>query len=149
MPQFKTTYNILKKPDEDEAFEKKWFETSELLLPPSKPWDYKRKLKVEDVDYWEVLHEGSAGIGVYASWQPYAEFYMITTGLDFKNDARVIDKFLYHDRIYETFYGPGAQHAVKKRALDFGINLKESFEWVENDKLWLYETNNTTKKIYL
>jgi hypothetical protein len=149
MPEFKSTYNILKKQDEDEAFESKWFESNEIVLPPSKEWDYKRELTVEDVDYWEVLYERGGGVGVYAAWQPYAEFYMITTGLDFKNDARNINGHLYHDRVFETYYGPGAEHKVKQRAKELGILLLEQTTWVEDKDMWLHSnTSQPSNKIY-
>ena len=149
MAQFKTTYNILKKQDEDEAFESKWFESNEIVLPPSKEWDYKRELTVDDVDYWEVLYEKGGGFGVYAAWQPYAEFYMITTGLDYNNEARLIDDHLYHDRVVETYYGAGAEKKVKQRAKELGILLFEHVTWVEDGDMRLHADNSElTKSFY-
>ena len=141
MPQFKTTYNILKVADEDEAFNKYWFESDRLRLPEKTHWDYKRDLYVEDVDYWEVLRESSGGIGFYAAWNPYAEFYMITTGFDIKNGPIWRDKnspIPYWDKTFETFYGPGAEYHAVTRAKDFGIHLSSSKIWVNPDDMWLH-----------
>jgi hypothetical protein len=134
MPFFKSTYNILKKPDEDEVFNVNWLDSDTLKLPPKIKWDYGRELRIEDIDIWEVLYEASGGIGVYAAWLPHAEFYMITTGwkpksnLDYANPKNI-----------ETFYGPGAAQDAFLRAKKLGINLQVNKVWVDNDDLWLYQ----------
>lgn len=144
MPFFKTTYNILKKPDEDELHNDNWFDTPFLTLPPSVPWDYKREMKVEDVDIWEVLVEHGGGLGVYAAWSPYAEFYLITTGVDFTSSWLGSLKgttYNYNDKFWETYYGSGAQDKVKKRAEELGMILPNFSIWVEPEDMWLYEKN--------
>ena len=78
MPFFKTTYNILTKPWEDEAWDDNWMNSDTLILPPKKDWDYKRELTIEDVSLWEVIYQQGGGLALYASWDPYAEFYLIT-----------------------------------------------------------------------
>ena len=80
MPFFKTTYNILVRPGEDELFDPNWMNSDKMILPPKKDWDYSRELQIEDIHIWEVLYEASGGIGIYAAWDPFAEFYMFTTG---------------------------------------------------------------------
>ena len=77
MPFFKSTKDILKSPWEDELFNPNWMDSDKLVLPPSKEWDYSRELSIEDVDIWEVISEMSGPSGIYASWLPYAEFYII------------------------------------------------------------------------
>jgi hypothetical protein len=138
MPFFKSTYNILKKQDEDEVFNKNWMDSDTVILPPKVDWDYSRELTIEDVDIWEVLYEASGGIGVYAAWLPYAEFYMITTGFDSRNPSRLINNHVYIDRLVETFYGPQAQEKVQLRANQLGVNLHTSKVWVNNEDMWLY-----------
>jgi hypothetical protein len=122
MPLFKSTYNILVTPWEDEVFDPNWMDSDKLVLPPKKDWDYLRELTIEDVDIWEVIYESGGGTGVYASWSPYAEFYMV-----------LIDKKI------ETFYG---KHATKKliKYLDY-CNIPYSINkiWVEPDQMHLYE----------
>lgn len=146
MPFFKSTYNILKKCDEDEVFESKWETSNEITLPPKKDWDYQRDMQIEDVDIWEVIYEGSGGLGIYAAWHPYAEFYMITTGLDeraeprfYKNNSTGSNRIPYWDRKIETYYGPQAGEKVYKRANELGMKVNVTKTWVENEQMWLYQ----------
>jgi len=46
--------------------------------PEPVPWDGTRPIRFEDVDLWEVITEMSGPIGVYAAYQPYAEYYVVT-----------------------------------------------------------------------
>lgn len=133
MPVFKSTYNILKKQDEDEVYNPNWMDSDTLVLPPKKDWDYSRELIIEDIDIWEVLYEASGGIGVYASWSPYAEFYMVTTGIDYRNQARFINGFPYWDRTIETYYGSTAQKQVYQRCKQLNIQLPLFQNWIEDD----------------
>jgi len=95
MPIFRSTKNILT--GIGEIFDENWF-NKEISLPPRIKWDYERELKIEDIDIWESIVEFSGG-GVFASWSPYAEFYMI-----------VINK-----TIDSTYYGNGSDiHAAKR-----------------------------------
>ena len=47
-------------------------------MPKQIPWDGNRPIRFEDVDLWEVITEMSGPIGVYAAYQPYAEYYIVT-----------------------------------------------------------------------
>lgn len=151
MPFFKSTFNILKKYDEDEVFNTNWMDSDKLVLPPKINWDYKREMIIEDVDIWEVLYEATGGIGVYASWLPYAEFYMITTGLDFKNAVRYINEIPYYDRQIETFYGQGAQQKLTARLAELKIRLPVHQSWIEPEDMWLHapESQDLPKTIIL
>lgn len=120
MPIFRTTDNILK--DTGEYFDPNWMDSDKVILPPKQDWDYGKEMQIEDVDIWEVLVE-SGGFGVFAAWQPYAEFYMV--------------KFPDHSKI-ETFYGKGAQKRLVKFLKILNINLPVHSIWVNNDKMWLY-----------
>ncbi len=121
MPIFRTTHNIFKAPWEGDYFDENWMNSNTVVYPPSKPWDYSRELQIEDIDLWEVIQEGGGGTGVYASWSPYAEFFMVVlpTGI-------------------ETFYGIGAQKSLKKFLGKKGISLPERLVWVDEEDLWLY-----------
>ena len=130
MPFFKTTYNILVRPGEDELFDPNWMNSDKMILPPKKDWDYSRELQIEDIHIWEVLYEASGGIGIYAAWDPFAEFYMFTTGW--------VPKTM-NDRIIETYYGPQASKKVKQRADSLGISLQLHNIWVEPEDMWLYK----------
>ena len=129
MPFFKTTYNILVRPGEDELFDPNWMNSDKMILPPKKDWDYSRELQIEDIHIWEVLYEASGGIGIYAAWDPFAEFYMFTTGW--------VPKTM-NDRIIETYYGPQASKKVKQRADSLDISLQLHNIWVEPEDMWLY-----------
>lgn len=133
MPFFKSTYNILKRPDEDEVFNPNWMDSNTLVLPPKTDWTYDREMRIEDVDIWEVLYEASGGIGVYAAWCPYAEFYMMTIGWYPLRPGQQIN-----DRKIEVYYGSNAQVDMFNRARQLGIPLNVKKVWVENDDMWLY-----------
>lgn len=74
MPIFRTTKNIFV--DFGEWYDRNWQDNDRIILPDTREWSYDRELRLEDVDLWEVISEFSGG-GVYASWRPYAEFYMV------------------------------------------------------------------------
>lgn len=137
MPIFKSTYNILKITDEDELFDENWMDSNKLVLPPSKKWDYSRELQIEDIDIWEVIYERGGGVGIYAAWNPYAEFYMICTGVDYKTGFVHKNKF-YQDRIIETYYGKNAVDMVIKKSKELNINLTVNKIWVDDDKMNIY-----------
>jgi len=123
VPIFRTTYNILKDPSQGDIFDENWMNFDTIQTPPKRNWDYAREMQIEDVDVWEVISEGGKGIGIYASWSPYAEFYMVTNGLD---------------RI-ETFYGVGAQKRLKRYLDSLGIRYPQNPIWVEPEEMYLYE----------
>lgn len=127
MPQFKTTKNIFKTPWEDELYNENWMDSNKIILPPNKQWDYSRELKIEDVEIWEVLFYQGGGLGLYASWEPYAEFYLIT-----------LHNFAIRNNAIETYYGKGAQLAVKKRCKELNIFIKTQDFWVDDKDMWLY-----------
>jgi hypothetical protein len=126
--RFKSTQNIFK--DFGEVFETSWMDSNKIETPPNPKWDYSRELQIEDVDIWEVIYEQGGGLGVYASWCPYAEFYLVRTGWwNVPNDI-------------ETYYGVGAQAAVQKRMKELGINSVVSKHWVDPEDMWLYPSEN-------
>lgn len=149
MPIFKSTYNILKKFDEDEVFNPNWMDSDTLILPPKVDWDYQREMTIEDVDIWEVLYESSEGKGLYAAWMPYAEFYIVTTGLDWKNNPSVINGSSYQGRVIETYYGQGAQVKVQRRVKELEMAISLNKIWVEDNDMWLYANSEPTKIISL
>jgi hypothetical protein len=124
---FKTTKNIFN--DLSEVFEENWIDSLTIITPEKKIWDYKRDLKIEDIEVWEVLHEQSGGIGIYAAWLPYAEFYMIRVGWFLEAQGYGV----------EIYYGPGSMNKVLQRASEMGITLSKNKIWVEPDDMWLYE----------
>jgi hypothetical protein len=101
------------------------------------------------LDIWEVLYHQGGSVGVYAAWMPYAEFYMITSGPDYRNAPMIIDGFQYVNKNIETFYGPEAQKKVFNRAKELGIKLAIYKNWMENNEMWLYSQQQEKKKIIL
>jgi hypothetical protein len=138
MPFFKSTYNILTKPDEDEVFDKNWMDRNSVYIPPNKEWDYARELQIEDIDLWEVIEERSGGLGIYAAWDPYAEFYLITTGFDLRNSQYVINGAVYTYKNIETYYGHNATKRVYERAKQLGIVLPIYKKWVDSEAVQTY-----------
>ena len=128
MPQFRTTYNILTKVDEDELFNPNWMDSDKIILPPKKDWEYARELQIEDISVWEIIYQQGGGIGLYAAWDPFAEFYMITLPY-FKEIPNSI----------ETYYGNKASDRAYKRACELGMLVNLNKIWVDPDKAWLYE----------
>jgi len=131
--RWKSTHNIFT--DFQEVFEENWMNYDTIQTPPHPNWDYSRELHIEDVDIWEVVFEQGGGVGIYASWCPYAEFYLIRTG--WANELK--------GNGIETYYGPGANTAVQIRAKELGIPLSINKVWVDPEEMWLYEkpTANT------
>ena len=125
MPIFKSTYNILSKPWEDEVFDPNWMDSDKLVLPPKINWDYSRELQIEDVDVWEVIFEATGPIGVYAAWLPHAEFYLLLLPPE---DGGVI-----------TFYGKGAQKQIQKAIKNLNWPIETNKIWVDVEDMWLYE----------
>jgi hypothetical protein len=124
-------------------------DSDKLVLPPSTPWDYNREMTIDDVDIWEVLYEATMGIGVYVSWQPYAEFYLITTGFNTNSTPMMINGAPFYDRKFETYYGPTAETQAYQRAKELGINLSLHKVWVEPEDMWLYQTPEVSNKIFI
>ena len=133
--RFKSTQNIFK--DFAEVFESKWMDSNVLGMPPKVDWDYSRELQIEDIDIWEVIYEQGGGVGVYASWSPYAEFYMIRTGWWNESNGYGI----------ETYYGPQAQQKVQERMKDLKIPFTLNQVWVDPEEMWLYENKSMTNDV--
>ena len=143
MPQFKTTYNILTEQG-TEYWDPNWMDSNTLIVPPKKNWDYKREMVVDDVDIWEVLCEIGGGVGAYAAWSPYAEFYLITAGwLPLKENQK------FNDLIIETYYGPGIQSTVENRMKELGMIVSKQEHWIEPEDLWLYSKEEPKQLIFI
>lgn len=76
MPIFKTNSDIFVTFGE-ESFIEDYMNHDKPIYPPTRPWTNERPMQIEDVDLWEVLYEQGGGTGLYISWCPYAEFYMV------------------------------------------------------------------------
>jgi hypothetical protein len=124
--RFKTTHNIFK--DFGEHFDPNWMDSNKLITPPKKNWDYKRPMQIEDVNLWEVICEQGGSVGIYAAWDPYAEFYMIRVGWFLEAQG-------YGAEIY---YGPGSMNKMIKRAKELNIPISTNNVWIDPNDMWLY-----------
>ena len=80
MPRWKATEQIINLHKDGEVFDENWMNYDSIFqyMPKQIPWDGNRPIRFEDVDLWEVITEMSGPIGVYAAYQPYAEYYIVT-----------------------------------------------------------------------
>lgn len=124
MPFFKTTNNIFK--DYQEYFDENWMDSDKLKIPPAHKWTYDREMTIEDVDLWEVIYEGN--FGIYASYSPQAEFYMIFPYYWMLQGGHQI----------ETFYGKDAANRTWARAKELGITLPVTEYWLASDEYEKY-----------
>ena len=134
MPRFKSNANLFV--HLDEHFNQNWLDSDQLTLPPTTKWTYDREMQIDDVDLWEVIYEQSGSKGVYASYSPFAEFYLICNGN--VSDGR--------SPRMETYYGPGAEESVRQRMIELNWPYVDNQIWVDNDDMWLYQSNNEVKK---
>jgi hypothetical protein len=125
--RFKSSQNIFK--DFGEVFDPNWMDSNKVILPPKTDWDYKREMRFEDVNIWEVIYEHGGAVGAYAAWDPYAEFYLVRVG--WYKEAQ--------GHGFETYYGPGAQKKVQKRMKELGMHYSLNEHWVEPEDMWLYQ----------
>ena len=128
MPFYKTTKNIFV--DFDEHFDPNWMDRDEIYIPPNDKWDYQREMKLEDVDLWETIWEGE--ISVFAAYQPYAEFFLVTFMVDFLEAHPDQPPFV-------TFYGKHAQTKLSQYLNQWNIKLPINNLWVEDNEMWLYK----------
>lgn len=83
MPRWKATEQIINLHKDGEVFDENWMNYDRIFqyMPEPTMWTEKRPPRIEEVDIWEVITEVSNGaglVGVYASWQPHAEVYVVT-----------------------------------------------------------------------
>jgi len=105
---FKSTPNILENP---------WKQSIPNITytspPPNTAWNSDRIPTIQDILLWEQIYYEAGNIGIYAAWDPYLEFYMITYNLFMDLPVGI-----------KLFYGKDAIDETIKTAKDAGINLK-------------------------
>lgn len=111
-----------------EYWDENWLDHDTIQAPPRIDWNYEREMQIEDVDLWEVIYEQSGGIGVYAAYMPYAEFYLLRLGWELEIKGQGI----------ETYYGKGAMKKVMSRMKEMKIPFAINNVWVDEDKLYLF-----------
>ena len=126
--RLRTTKNIFKDHEEIDTLDFN-YTLLDTDLPPKTAWDYSRNLRLEDVDVWEVIYEEGGGTGVYASWEPYAEFYML----------RLNEKL-------EFFYGPGSQQfMLNYLKTAWNVTLTPTKKWIEPEYEHLFDSKTFNK----
>jgi hypothetical protein len=89
------------------------FENVDISINPNPNyWVEKRKMTIEDVKVWEELEFVPGCFGIYVSWDPYAEFYLIT-----------FNQFLDNPTGIRIFSGEHAAEEVKKFTKKLGCDL--------------------------
>lgn len=134
MPLFRTNQDIFKTSGE-EVSESFWFDQNTIHTPKTGKWDYKRNLTVDDIEIWEAIYEDSWGLGIYAAYRPYAEFYMIK-----HVNVQGIT-------VLDTHYGANAQNSVIKFMIQNNIPVPTHKVWIDNEDMWLYTVAEKNKTI--
>lgn len=127
MPVFRTTAQIFSHLGE-EVLDPNWADYDKVQLPPTKKWDYQRDMTIEDVEIWEVIREGGGGMGIYAAWLPFAEFYMVMINWDMA-----------------FFYGKGAQREMLKFIKECGVKDLPMYSVLVTDEEYKYFVDSDVK----
>jgi hypothetical protein len=118
-------------------FDIEWLNSNKVVIPPNEEWDYQRELRLEDVYIWEKICQPWQW-GVFAAWDPYAEFYVLRHEVNHFRDLSKDDEMPIYE--FEYYYGAGAQDRLIQRMkqLDILKYTKFNSTWVEPEKMWLY-----------
>lgn len=81
-------------------------------IPSETEWDYGVNMEIENVKIWEQLHHDSGNFGLFVSWSPYVEFYILIyyPFINFKHGIR-------------KFYGPDACFDIANELKKININF--------------------------
>lgn len=129
MPRWKTTEDIIKFQRSSEYFDENWMNYDHVwqYAPEPIPWNSEKEIELEDVDLWEIISEESGGIGVYAAYLPYEEYYIVTNDhaiiAEFKGDSanKNLEKFLIDNNILYPYV---KNHDNKKKKKMIGQEKK-------------------------
>jgi hypothetical protein len=129
MSIFKTTDDIFK-------FPWNYTQYDSVTFPPDFiEWDYSSILDISEVVVWEELYYEAGNFGIYVSWNPRAEYYII-----------VYDLLIGSTHAVEEYYGHDAENKIKLRARELGIILKENQVWINPKEEWLYNSTPPERK---
>lgn len=124
MPRWKTTEQILNVSKDGEFFDENWMNYDSLYqyIPPNPIWKENREIKFEDVSIWEVICEWSGLSGVYASWCPYAHYFIV----------------LENWKIIHEFRGKKGEKMLQKYLKEKKISFSLNKIWIDNNDLTSY-----------
>jgi len=89
------------------------FENADFTINPNPSyWIEKRNMTIDDVKVWEELEFVPGCFGIYVSWDPYAEFYLV-----------VFNQFLDEPSGIKIFAGDHSAEEVKIFAKKLGCDL--------------------------
>ena len=120
---FKTTEQILNEPWESSFLNVVLPAIKFEVTPPAVPLDDLKELELADVKLWELIYYKGAHIGVWAAWNPRAEFYIVTYNM-----------FLDIPQGIQMFSGPDAKRQIWKLAKELNVTLPVNKVWVDNDE---------------
>jgi hypothetical protein len=106
---FKSTYQILNNPWKPDVPN---IDPFPAIRPPYANWEGDRPLEISDVLLWEQIYYEPGVIGVYASWDPQEELYLITYNF-----------FLGETSGYKAFRGNDCVNQVIEELESLGIKL--------------------------
>ena len=128
---FKTTAEILSAVWNQHDFNLNTLPNYHAELPDKQSWLHRNDLTFDKVRVWETLYYKGGVMGMYAAWDPYAEFFVITHNLFLDSPAGI-----------EIFYGPGAIRQFYNRAKELGVELPIGPVWVDPEHLTIYDHFN-------
>lgn len=108
MAILKTTRHILENPWEPEinCVPLSVHKSSDVLVNPE-------SLQIDQIQLWEQIYYNSGLLGLYVSYKPRAEFYLLTYNL-----------FLSLETGYETFKGESGVESLVNKFATWGIDLQ-------------------------
>ena len=114
----------------EEIFKNPWSNVGNLIDTPPKieNWDYTDVVSISTVNLWETLFFQPGNIGIYASWDPYIEYYILTHNLFLDFQPSILE-----------FYGSGSNKQIIQKCKDLKIEITPNSIWVDSDNSWLYD----------
>ena len=111
MSIFKTTEHIFNNPWESKIKSDPW---SGSISPPPVLSDRQGDITIEDVNLWEQIYFEPGLVGLYVSWDPQREFYLLTYNM-----------FLSKEHGYEIFRGEQGVEQIINKFSKWNIPLKQ------------------------
>jgi hypothetical protein len=84
-------------------------------VPLYEEWDYNKKVDILDIKIWEQLYHDPGNLGLFASWSPYIEYYILIYYPFLDTDAGIV-----------TYYGKDACYDVAAVMREISINFEVS-----------------------
>jgi len=91
-------------------------------------WNYDTRASIFDISLWETIFFQPGNVGIYAAWDPYIEYYILTNNLFFGSKAGILE-----------FYGAKSCEQVIEKCKELKIELNFNRTWVDEKDLWLYQ----------